>query len=664
MNLPFLPPLWFGCAFLTLNFMCLAQAFFLFPLVPMNSNEPTLLQPGIFQGKHDTYAGQHMRSTYRHNSKTTCAMASPHFFEPEQIQEIQQQVDILDVIETCDLPKFQRIPNNRAICLCPFHDDRNPSLRIDGARQIFKCFSCGVGGNVFQFVQQYAKVNGYQWSFPYAVNFVKTKFVDSFNGTSPIRESRPWSPSSQPSDRSDPKLYRTRIAHLAAASYYRSCLTTWVSAGPARSYLRERRLSPATVKEFIVGYAPDTYFAHDRKAPTEHYVAWGAGSLVEHLQEEGFTPDEIVQSGLAIVRNPKNQLDIDLTTTTGNILSRPPNNTTKHEDLSYDSLMDRFRGRLVVPILDKTGSYVLGFGGRLIPKRSGESESDKNSTVYFEPPKYINSPESALFQKRETLFGHHMAARAIQARNASGGEPTPLFLVEGYMDTVALWQAGVKECVSSMGTSLTSEQVNGAADLAREANKQVVICFDNDAAGRTGVARLCVSGILMQTSKSLGVNFLVGSLPDGCKDAAEFVETSNCSTPSEIGELFRQQMQATSLPWDDWHMTYVLSQYTNSSFSLQDRERLLEDLADFLRPFPGKRRRELVRRAVPQLVQIASRANAYIKASTMLEIRLGSDILRRAGRSTEKRFGRRFTDQKSNRYGEATPYRQGGRWRQ
>lgn len=131
--------------------------------------------------------------------------------------------------------------------------------------------------------------------------------------------------------------------------------------------------------------------------------------------------------------------------------------------------MDRFRGRLVVPIFDRTGSHVLGFGGRIL--ESVTSGSD------FKAAKYLNSPESIIFQKKEVLFGQHLAEQSdnhvsknkkSKSESTESERPGALIVVEGYMDAIALWQAGIRETVASMGTAISLEQLESAAGSARK----------------------------------------------------------------------------------------------------------------------------------------------------------------------------------------------------
>jgi DNA primase len=125
--------------------------------------------------------------------------------------------------------------------------------------------------------------------------------------------------------------------------------------------------------------------------------------------------------------------------------------------------MDRFRGRIVIPIFDATGKNVLGFGGRILKNDEGNSE--------FKAPKYLNSPESLVFKKQNILYGQHMAKKSVRYWADQGNDASrPVVIVEGYMDAIALWQAGIREAVASMGTALTSNQLEAAAAIAGTRN--------------------------------------------------------------------------------------------------------------------------------------------------------------------------------------------------
>jgi DNA primase len=175
-------------------------------------------------------------------------------------------------------------------------------------------------------------------------------------------------------------LHRIRQANNAAAAFYTKCLVTLPTAGKARAHLRSRKLSPDSIRTFALGYAPDFYYGDESTSESTEAAkkTWGEGSLVEYLSNMGFTPNEIVESGLAVRTKSKSA-------------NKPP--SMEDESLDCSDLMDRFRNRLVVPILDKKGKDVIGFGGRHL-------ESMGTTDSSYTPAKYINSPESAIFKKK------------------------------------------------------------------------------------------------------------------------------------------------------------------------------------------------------------------------------------------------------------------------
>lgn len=199
-----------------------------------------------------------------------------------------------------------------------------------------------------------------------------------------------------------------------------------------------------------MGYAPDGYFRVKGE--------WGKGSLVHHLRDLGFTPTELIEAGVATRTKGTRRKGAETNT-----------NATSHDthdnDEDYTTLIDRFRNRLVVPIFDSRGANVLGFGARILPPEETDSSG-------YKCPKYINSPESPVFQKKNVLFGQHYAVEAVREmrKSDSAGESGPdrgsVVIVEGYMDAIALWQADIHEVVASMGTALTMEQLLNAARTA------------------------------------------------------------------------------------------------------------------------------------------------------------------------------------------------------
>ena len=425
-----------------------------------------------------------------------------NFIPSDEIDQLLDKVDIIALIESYGLQGFSRTSALRATCLCPFHDDNNPSLQINGERGIYKCFSCGAGGNALRFVRAYSE------KYPAETRRIKAGIVDATRTNEPLTfveairvledcassnplvggvPMRQWSGSSLNSTSSQGPstkkkntrqtigtTSRERILHanLFAAAYFEESLFGLPSAGSARLHLRSRGVHPTTVKAFAMGFAPETYFL----SGTQQKRAWGEGSLVNRLRDEGFTPQEILDAGLAILtrkgrEQQEQQLqlqnDNDQNSSEGKNISAASDKSNRgHTDFS--TIMDRFRGRLVVPIFDANGKYVLGFGGRIL-------ETSQDAQTDFKAAKYLNSPESVVFQKKDILFGNHMVKERVSTKSKKDAStieakrrPRSVIIVEGYMDAIALWQAGVQETVASMGTALTKEQLLIAAEKARK----------------------------------------------------------------------------------------------------------------------------------------------------------------------------------------------------
>ncbi|MGI9950789.1 DNA primase [Moorellaceae bacterium AZ2] len=276
------------------------------------------------------------------------------------------------------------------------------------------------------------------------------------------------------SGRGDPSSLRQEKERLyqigaLAARFYHRLLLQDPGAVRAREYLHRRRVSPEAVEKFELGYAPDS--------PT---------ALVDYLRRQGFKAYEIARSGLSASRLP-------------------------------EGTRDRFRRRLMFPIKDYAGR-VVGFGGRVLD--NGE-------------PKYLNTPETLLFQKGRHLYGLHLALPGIRRQGRA-------VVVEGYMDAIAAWQHGVDNVVATLGTALTPEQ---ARELKRYAS-EVVIAYDADVAGRSAALRgLSVLG-------GIGLKVRILLLPEG-KDPDEFLQARG-------GSAF-QELIRDALPWLEFLIEQAVS---------------------------------------------------------------------------------------------------------
>ena len=312
--------------------------------------------------------------------------------------DVKNQADIVRIVS--DYVTLKKRGANHMAC-CPFHSEKTPSFNVHQTKGIYKCFGCGAGGSVFDFIM---RIEG--CSFPEAVRIIAEKSgipIPSVEETEDFK-----------------KLAHNREVILKlnewAAAFFENQLNLGQEGERARQYVASRGINDETQKLFRIGYAPDRW-----------------DGLVNHLREMGATTDEIDSSGLAVVKE-------------------------------QGGFYDRFRGRVIFPITDSQ-NRVIAFGGRVM----GEGE-----------PKYLNSPETAVYTKGRNLYG--LAHAKNQIRNLGFA-----ILVEGYLDCIIPFQEGVHNVVASLGTALTDSQVRL---LRRYMDQpQIVVNFDPDSAGQAATMR-------------------------------------------------------------------------------------------------------------------------------------------------------------------------------
>jgi DNA primase len=317
------------------------------------------------------------------------------YIPDEVIAEVRNRADIVDVISEY-LPLKKAGKNYSA--LCPFHPEKTPSFMVSNGKQVFHCFGCGAGGDVFGFLMKSQKL-----SFPQAVKVLAEKY-----GV-PVPQRR-VSPSAKKESQRKEELHKV---NQLAVDYYHDVLFRREGA-EAREYLRKRGIGKAVIDEHRLGYA-----------------LHGWNGLVNHLLRKRVPLKLAEELGLVI---PKK---------TG-------------------GWYDHFRGRIIFPIFG-LGGEVVGFGGRAL----GEN-----------PPKYLNSPESVLYSKGQTLYGLHVAKGFIRERGLA-------LIVEGYMDLLALHQFGFKHAVATLGTALTESHVR----LLKRFSDHFLTCFDSDESGAAATIR-------------------------------------------------------------------------------------------------------------------------------------------------------------------------------
>ncbi|MEM1212998.1 MAG: DNA primase [Planctomycetota bacterium] len=283
-------------------------------------------------------------------------------------------------------------------CLCPFHDDKNPSMYVSPAKQIFKCFVCGAGGTCYDFVMKYHKMD-----FVEALKYLADKAGIELSG-------RKRDASEGPSPRK-----RIAEANAKALAFFRSRLEHPEVGDEARAYLERRGVTVEMIEAFALGYGPD-----------------GWDVLANAVSKKGYPVGDFERAGLL---------------------------KTRGDGSRYDAL----RHRLIFPIFDAIGRPI-AFGGRKL------REEDE--------PKYLNSPETELFNKSATLYGLHLAKKPIIDSGVA-------VIVEGYTDVIACHQHGASNVVAALGTALTDQHVR---ELRRYCQR-VLLVMDGDAAGQKAADR-------------------------------------------------------------------------------------------------------------------------------------------------------------------------------
>jgi len=372
--------------------------------------------------------------------------------------ELRAQADIQVIVS--DYLTLKKVGQNLR-ARCPFHQEKTASFNVNPQRQIYKCFGCGKGGDVFTFVME---IEG--CSFPEAVKTIADKIgvaLPRETGTAEFEER----------DRRRKDLLQL---NTWALEFFEDNLNQTADGKRAIEYLNQREVNEETRRTFRLGYAPDS---------------WDA--LSSQLRKMGANRSEIEMSGLVTLKE------------------------------SGTGFYDKFRSRLMFPISDAQGR-VIAFGGRIL----GSAE-----------PKYLNSPETALYTKGQHLFGLNQTRDNIRRRSFA-------ILVEGYLDFLVPYQNGVGNIVASLGTALTEHQ----ARLLGRYTRKVIVNYDPDSAGATASKRS------LETLIGEGFKVRVLSLPDNL-DPDEYIRKRG-------SEAYANQLKR-SQPFLDFVIDQALAVHGTSS---------------------------------------------------------------------------------------------------
>jgi DNA primase len=317
-----------------------------------------------------------------------------NFIPEDKISEIRNTVDIVDVIsEAVRLKKSGR----NYIGLCPFHSEKTPSFTVSPEKQIFHCFGCGKGGNVFTFL-----MNQSGFTFPEAVRTLGNRYGVEI----PAHE---LTPEQRRRFKEREQLF---TINRQALDFFCNALHKSAPGKNALAYLNKRGMTADTIDDFKIGYAPQSW-----------------DNLLNYFNNKKISSYLVEKSGLVISRKSKN------------------------------GFYDRFRHRIIFPIFDAS-QQVIGFGGRVLDDSL---------------PKYLNSPETPLYNKSRSLYGLHRAKNACRLAET-------VYIVEGYFDLLALHQHGIPNAVATLGTALTEEHVRRLRGLVGKKGKFILV-YDSDQAG-------------------------------------------------------------------------------------------------------------------------------------------------------------------------------------
>ncbi len=350
-------------------------------------------------------------------------------------ETVQKILDAADIVEVVsDFVHLKRRGANY-IGLCPFHNERTPSFSVSKSKGICKCFSCGKGGSAVNFIMELE-----QLSFNEALRYLAKKYNIEIKERELTDKER---------EEADVRESMFAINDFAMRHFEHNLRESEEGRNVGLAYFRERGINDAMIERFHLGYASGE-----------------RSELVEKAKREGYNEKYLLETGLCYAND-------------------------------RGTVIDRFRGRVIYPVLSISGK-VVAFGGRTLRK-------DKDVA------KYVNSPESLIYKKSRELYGLYQAKQSIVKKNRC-------ILVEGYMDVISMHQSGVENVVASSGTSLTEDQIR----LIHRFTENVTVIYDSDPAG----IKASLRGIDMLLAE--GMNVKVVLFPEG-DDPDSFAQSHSSS---------------------------------------------------------------------------------------------------------------------------------------
>ena len=390
--------------------------------------------------------------------------------DSNSIENLKTRLDIVDVVGS-----YLELKKSGANfkCVCPFHDDSNPSLVVSPSKQIYHCFSCGAGGDSIKFVMEYEKL-----SYPEAIEKLANIYNFSLTYTS-----------SNGKKQEDRKLLEN------LNNFYKKNLDKNQN---AKAYLKQRGIGEAIIEKFELGYAPSSK------------------ETLNFLSSHGYSVSEAVEVGVA--------------------------------GIGESGTYARFIERITFPIMSPSGKIV-GFGGR---------------TISNHPAKYINSPQTKLFNKSYLLYGYNFAKDAVFKGKS-------IIITEGYLDVIMLHQAGFNSAVATLGTALTKEHM----PLIVRGNPKVILAYDGDSAGVE--AALKASIMLSKMSTDGGVVLFTGN-----QDPADMVQNGQIE---QLNHYFNNPVSFV-----EFVITHIIKKYNIKNPI--EKQKALNDTTSYLKTLPEAQRLE------------------------------------------------------------------------
>ncbi|OGN07650.1 MAG: DNA primase [Candidatus Yanofskybacteria bacterium RIFCSPHIGHO2_02_FULL_38_22b] len=399
----------------------------------------------------------------------------------DNIAKIKERLSVVDVIS--GYIKVQKAGNNFK-ARCPFHNEKTPSFYISPERQIWHCFGCQKGGDIFGFVKEMEGVE-----FGDALRILAQKAgvkLEKFD------------PSVQ-----DAKQVLYEICETAAR-FFEKQLHHSSTGKTALDYLKDREMSEQSIREFRLGFVPE-----------------GWRNLSQFLYDCGYKDQDIIDAGLSLKKE------------------------------GGKDIYDRFRSRIIFPVAD-VNDQIVGFTGRVF----GDNHP-------ADVGKYINTPQTLLYDKSRILYGLNKAKMETRQKDSC-------LLVEGNIDVIMSYQAGVKNVAGTSGTALTPSHLQ----LLQRFTNNLNFCFDTDQAGLTATRR----GIGLALSQNFNINIVHIQEPD-CKDPADYIQKFAC-LPDGQGQKWEEKVK-TAKPVIDFYFDKLKSELDLNSVS--GKKALISNLGPLLK---------------------------------------------------------------------------------